>query len=81
MSDDPFFSNNGTVSPLGHSSPANVQVVASSKESTVVEAGKSTVSFKSRNWLLLIGGIIVVALLFAPGRRKPVQTNHAPVQG
>lgn len=32
-------------------------------------------SFSARNWLLLIGGIIVIALLFAPGRTKPLTMN------
>ncbi len=32
-------------------------------------------SFSTRNWLLLIGGIIVIALLFAPGRTKPLTMN------
>ena len=33
-------------------------------------------SFSTRNWMLLIGGIIVIALLFAPGRTKPVTMNN-----
>ena len=32
-------------------------------------------SFSVRNWLLLIGGIIVIALLFVPGRAKPLAMN------
>jgi hypothetical protein len=34
-------------------------------------------SLNGRNLLLLLGGIIVVVLLFAPGRKKPLQANHA----
>lgn len=37
--------------------------------------------FSPRNWLLLICGIIVVALLFAPGRKKPIQVNQTGTQG
>lgn len=81
MSQDPFFSDNGAESPSAQTSPTLVKVVSSSKESTAVGAGGSAVSFRSRNWLLLIGGIIVVALLFAPSRRKRVQADHASLQG
>ena len=35
-------------------------------------------SFSTRNWLLLIGGVIVIALLFAPGRTKPLTMNGRP---
>ena len=38
-------------------------------------------SFSTRNWLLLIGGIIVIALLFAPGRTKPLTMNGRPANG
>jgi len=31
--------------------------------------------------VLVIGGIIVAALLFAPGRKKPTEANQLPVQG
>jgi hypothetical protein len=37
--------------------------------------------FSFRNIVLLIGGIIVAALLFAPGRKKPTEANQLPVQG
>jgi hypothetical protein len=30
---------------------------------------------------MLLGGIIVVALLFAPGRKKPIHATQLPVQG
>jgi len=33
-------------------------------------------SFSMRNWLLLVGGIIVIALLFAPGRTKPLTMKN-----
>jgi hypothetical protein len=38
-------------------------------------------SFSTRNWLLLIGGVIVIALLFAPGRTKPLTMNSRPANG
>ena len=38
-------------------------------------------SFSLRNWLLLIGGVIVIALLFAPGRTKPLTMNSRPANG
>ncbi|MBC7966724.1 MAG: hypothetical protein H7Z17_12470, partial [Fuerstia sp.] len=38
-------------------------------------------SFSTRNWLLLIGGIIVIALLFAPSRTKPLTVNGRPANG
>lgn len=34
-----------------------------------------------RMLVLLVGGIIVVALLFAPARKKPIHANQMPVQG
>ncbi|MEJ7591008.1 MAG: hypothetical protein WKF77_05625 [Planctomycetaceae bacterium] len=38
-------------------------------------------SFSTRNWLLLIGGVIVIVLLFAPGRTKPLTMNGRPANG
>ncbi len=38
-------------------------------------------SFSIRNWLLLIGGVIVIALLFAPDRTKPLTMNSRPANG
>jgi hypothetical protein len=38
-------------------------------------------AFSFRNIVLVIGGIIVAALLFAPGRKKPTEANQLPVQG
>jgi hypothetical protein len=34
-----------------------------------------------RMLVLLVGGIIVVALLFAPARKKPIHANQMPIQG
>jgi len=81
MSEDPFFSKSGAENSSAQSSSTPVKVVSSSRESAAAVTGGSAVSFTSRNWLLLVGGIIVVALLFAPGRRKPVQADQATLQG
>ena len=37
--------------------------------------------FSFRNLVLVIGGIIVAVLLFAPGRKKPTEANQLPAQG
>jgi hypothetical protein len=59
--------------------PAVTENVASGKAATQVAQLPSAFSF--RNIVLVIGGIIVAALLFAPGRRKPTEANQLPVQG
>jgi len=56
-----------------------VQENASGKAATQVVQLPSAFSF--RNIVLVIGGIIVAALLFAPGRKKPTEANQLPVQG
>ena len=38
-------------------------------------------SLSVRNWMLLIGGIVVIALLFAPGRTKPVTMTSRTANG
>ena len=38
-------------------------------------------SLSVRNWMLLIGGIVVIALLFAPGRTKPVTMSSRTANG
>ena len=62
--------------------------VAPVSESESVSEGASTAarpglvqSFSTRNWLLLIGGAIVIALLFAPGRTKPLTMNRRAANG
>jgi hypothetical protein len=52
---------------------------ASGKAATQVVQLPSAFSF--RNIVLVIGGIIVAALLFAPGRKKPTEANQLPIQG
>jgi hypothetical protein len=56
---------------------AIVPELSASSEATAQTARPGLVqSFSTRNWLLLIGGIIVIALLFAPARTKPLTMNH-----
>ena len=43
--------------------------------------GQLPSAFSFRNIVLVIGGIIVAALLFAPGRKKSTEANQLPVQG
>ena len=81
MSEDPFFSNSGAENSSDQTSSTPVKVVSSTRESAAAVTGGSAVSFTNRNWLLLVGGIIVVALLFAPSRRKPVQADQPALQG
>lgn len=52
---------------------------ASGKAATQIAQLPSAFSF--RNIVLVIGGIIVAALLFAPGRKKPTEANQLPIQG
>lgn len=40
-----------------------------------------TSAFSFRNIVLVIGGLIVAALLFAPGRKKPTEASQLPAQG
>ena len=42
--------------------------------------GQLPSAFSFRNIVLVIGGIIVAALLFAPGRKKSTEANQLPVQ-
>lgn len=51
-----------------------VDAPAAGDEATTGRSGLLQ-SLSARNWLLLIGGIIIIALLFAPGRTKPVAMN------
>ena len=72
-SGDPLF----TAAPLA---PIPVETSVSEVTSTTTRLGLVQ-SFSTRNWLLLIGGVIVIALLFAPGRTKPLTVNSRPVNG
>ncbi len=45
------------------------------------QVGQLPSAFSFRNIVLVIGGIIVAALLFAPGRKKSTEANQLPVQG
>lgn len=51
---------------------------ASDEASPVMSGG---FQMTSRHWMLLIGGLIVVALLFAPGSKKQLSAGSSAVQG
>lgn len=72
-SDDPQF----TAAPVA---PVSEQDSDSEAASAAARPGLVQ-SFSTRNWLLLIGGIIVIALLFAPSRTKPLSVNGRPANG
>jgi hypothetical protein len=69
VSDDPQFAA-APIAPVSDSAAAS----AATRPGLVQ-------SFSTRNWLLLIGGIIVIALLFAPSRVKPLTVNGRPANG
>jgi len=75
LTKDPFFAESAVDSAV---LPVNSETTEQ-QPSTASRGGLA--SMQSRHWLLLVGGIIVVVLLFAPARKKPIQANHAPVQG
>lgn len=87
LQQDSFFTTASSNSSSTGQSVRPIQTKELSKEVAVPEerlAGKSASSLPGlqfRTWLFLIGGIIVVALLFAPARKKPIQANQLPVQG
>ncbi len=62
-------------------------VAPGSGQESVSDVGSATTrpglvqSFSTRNWLLLIGGVIVIALLFAPGRTRRLTMNGRPANG
>ena len=60
--------------------PVSQQESVSEPDSAATRPGLVQ-SFSTRNWLLLIGGVIVIALLFAPGRTKPLTMNGRPANG
>jgi hypothetical protein len=78
LSDDSFFTNASTTA-VSPAAPTPTVVAGSQNEVQTSGGSASPSRFKARNWLLLLGGIIVVALLFAPGRKKPIQVNQPAV--
>lgn len=54
---------------------STVQMAASESRTGLIQ------SLSLRNWMLLIGGIVVIALLFAPGRTKPVTMSGRTANG
>lgn len=59
-------------------SKADASVGAASSDAS---ASTSRFQMTGRHWMLLIGGLIVVALLFAPGGKKHLSAGAGPVQG
>ena len=69
-----------TAAPAAPAAPVSQQVSVNEPASAATRPGLVQ-SLSMRNWLLLIGGVIVIALLFAPGRTKPLTINGRPANG
>jgi hypothetical protein len=65
----------------GASVPAAPIIIEHSNDKAARQGIHVSSVFSFRNIVLVIGGIIVAALLFAPGRKKPTEANQLPVQG
>ena len=63
------------------SAPAAPMVRENENTEATSPAVRVPSTFSVRNIVLIIGGIIVAALLFAPGRKKPTVANQLPAQG
>lgn len=93
LKEDQFFSGAGSAPlvtnlqavPTGDMSEATVPAAPVIRENADNKATGPAVkvpsAFNFRNIVLVIGGIIVAALLFAPGRKKPTVANQLPSQG
>jgi hypothetical protein len=81
LASDSHFTKTAPTSELDDFNTSSTQPAESlSVEVVSAERGSSNL-LSGRHWLLLLGGIIVVALLFAPSRKKSIQAHHAPVGG
>lgn len=60
---------------------AKARVSADAKSDVASNTSASRFQMTGRHWMLLIGGLIVVALLFAPGGKKHLSAGPGPVQG
>ena len=93
LKEDRFFSGDGNAPlvtnlqavPTGEMTEASVPAAPVIRENADSKANGPAVklpsTFSYRNIVLVIGGIIVAALLFAPGRKKPTVANQLPAQG
>lgn len=93
LKEDAFFTGGGNAPlvtnlqavPAGEMNDASVPaapVIRENADSKATGPGVRLPSmFSFRNIVLVIGGIIVAALLFAPGRKKPTEANQLPAQG
>lgn len=77
LEQDSFFAADAEFGPM-QTMPAESDM---NTESDVSASTANTSTWTLRNWLLLLGGIIVVALLFAPGRKKPIHAHQLPAHG
>ena len=77
LTQDSFFTDVASTTTSAQQQVAEQLVAPTASPAVVVPSS----GFRLRNVLLLIGGLIVVALLFAPGRKKSLQANQLPVQG
>jgi hypothetical protein len=93
LKEDAFFTGEGNAPlvtnlqavPNGDTNKASVPAAPVIRENAESKATGPAIklpsTFSVRNIVLVIGGIIVAALLFAPGRRKPTETTQLPAQG
>ncbi|MFO1001545.1 MAG: hypothetical protein U0936_14485 [Planctomycetaceae bacterium] len=93
LKDDRFFTGGGNAPSVTNlqavpteevnvpSAPAAPIIREKADSKATGPAVKLPSTFTFRNMVLVIGGIIVAALLFAPGRKKPTVANQLPVQG
>ncbi len=93
LKDDRFFAGGSNAPlvtnlqavPTGDMNDASVPAAPVIRENADYKASGPAVAlpstFSFRNIVLIIGGIIVAALLFAPARKKPTEANQLPAQG
>ena len=93
LREDAFFTGGGNAPlvtnlqavPTGELNDASVPAAPVIRENAEAKATGPAITlpstFSFRNIVLVIGGIIVAALLFAPGRKKPTEANQLPAQG